>query len=166
MVRNNVSIEHARIGFKNFKGEEGKFNPAGRRNFCVFLDDPELANMMKEDGWNVRYLRPLEEEDDPQPYLQVAVSFKNTPPKIIMITSRGRTQLDEDSVNILDWADIKNVDLIIRPYNWEAQGRTGVKGYLKAMYVTVEEDEFELKYADLPDAPDSAQNSIGGANGY
>ena len=157
MAKNNIVVEGARIGFKNFSGKEGQYNPAGRRNFCWFIDDEALANALVDDGWNVRYLKPREDNEKPQPYLQVAVEFKNFPPKIMMITSRGKSKIDESEVNILDWAEITNVDLIIRPYNWEVNGKSGVKAYLKALYVTIEEDEFESKYADTPD---SAINTI------
>ena len=155
-VTNNITIENARIGFRNFSGKEGKYNPAGKRNFCVFLEK-DLAETLEEDGWNVRYLRPREDDEEPQAYLQASVAFGNVPPKIIMISSRGKTPIGEDEVNILDWAEIANVDLILRPYNWEVNGKSGVKAYLKAMYVTIAEDEFESKYSDVPD---SAQNAI------
>lgn len=158
MVKDNISIENARIGFRNFAGKEGKFNPAGRRNFCVFLDY-ETGKLLEKDGWNIRWLKPRDEHDDDQPYLQVAVRFDNIPPKILIISSKGMTVLDQETVSVLDWAEISNVDLIIRPYNWEANGKTGVKAYVKAMYVTIVEDEFESKYFNTPD---SAADTIGG----
>ena len=148
MVNKNIVIENARIGFRNFSGEEGRFNPKGKRNFCVFLDT-ELGEKLQDDGWNIKWLEPREEGDEPQAYLQVAVSYEHFPPKIVQITSRGQTILDEDMVGVLDWAEIENVDLIIRPYNWKVNGKSGVKAYLKTMYVTIYEDEFAQKYKDI-----------------
>lgn len=151
MVDGTLKIEGARIGFKNFSGEEGRFNPKGKRNFCVFLDNETAANLQL-DGWNVKHLTPRDDDEEPQAYLQVAVSYENVPPIAVVITSRGKTRLDEDGIGKLDWAEIKNVDLIIRPYNWEVNGKSGVKAYLKAIYVTIEEDDFALKYQDVPDS--------------
>ena len=155
MVENNIRIEGARIGFRNFSGEEGRFNPKGRRNFCVFLEE-DIAKDMEKEGWNVKWLQPREEGDEPQAYLQVKLVFGKIPPKIVLVTGRGKTRLDEDTVNILDWAEIQNVDLVIRPYNWEVNGSTGVSAYIKTMYVTLKEDEFESKYYDVPDSAASA----------
>lgn len=169
------NLEGVRIGFRNFAGKEGKFNPAGRRNFCVFLNEEvevsedfpgekritgrgaetrfyaPLSEVLALEGWNVRWLEPKNPDDDKQAYLSVAVSYSKNPPKILLITGKNKTLLDEDTVNILDWADIENVDLVIRPYNWEVQGKIGVKAYLKSMYVTIAQDEFESKYRDVPD---------------
>lgn len=143
-------IEGARIIFRNFAGREGMYNRDGDRNFCVLLE-PELAVQMAEDGWNVKSLKAREETDDVQPYLMVTVGFKIRPPRIVMITSRGRTDLSEHEVEVLDWVDVRNVDLIVRPYEWAVNGKTGIKAYLKSLFITIDEDVLELKYADVPE---------------
>jgi hypothetical protein len=150
---NNVVMEGVRIIFRNFEGKEGQYNRAGDRNFAVLLDD-QVAEAMAADGWNVKWLKVREEDADegetPQAYLQVSLNFdKGRPPRVVMITSRGRTNLDEETVSQLDWVEITNVDLIVRPYTWEVNGKTGIKAYLQSIYVTIEEDELERKYAEM-----------------
>jgi hypothetical protein len=147
---NTVLMEGVRIIFRNFTGREGQYNREGDRNFAVLLDDT-VANSMAEDGWNIKWLKPREDDEDEssQAYIQVSVNFKGRPPRIVLVTTRGRTNLDEGSIEMLDWADIQNVDLIIRPYEWSVNGKTGIKAYLQSIYVTIEEDALELKYAQM-----------------
>lgn len=150
---NTVLMEGVRIIFRNFSGKEGQYNREGDRNFAVLLDEA-TAEAMAADGWNVKVLKPREEDEEnapPQPYLPVSVNFKGRPPRIVQITSRGRTHLDESTVEMLDWADIINVDLIVRPYEWTVNGKSGIKAYLQALYVTIQEDPLEIKYAQSDD---------------
>lgn len=156
-ITNNIHIEGAKIVKKNFAGKKTVFNEGGNRNFCVLLDD-DLAEQLMQDGWNVKHFRPR--PDDPeqyeQPFLNVKVKFNPYPPICQLINSRGKIRLTEDTIDQLDWSRIKDCDVVICPYNYPAlKGRpAGVAAYLKAMYVTIEEDEFAAKYADIPDLDD------------
>lgn len=147
-----VLMEDAHLIFRNFAGEEGKYNREGDRNFCVLLPE-QLAIDMAADGWNIKTLKARDGDSEERPYIQVSVGFKNRPPKIFMITSKGRTALSEDEVALLDWVDIKQADLIIRPYRWSVTDRngvsTGIKAYVKSLFVIIDEDYLELKYADV-----------------
>lgn len=149
-------IEDATLIFKNFAGKESQYNREGDRNFAAVLD-PVVAEEMLADGWNVKYLKPREEGDEPTPYIQVTVGYKVRPPRVVMLTSNSRTSLDEDAVATLDWADIQTVDFIARGFEWEVNGKTGVKAYLQSMFVTIEEDELERKYGYYDHMEDEAE---------
>lgn len=145
------TLENAKLGFRNFQGRETPFNPKGSRNFVVFLSD-EDATKLKNDGWNVKFPEDpgVQEEgyDAPAPFLPVAIRFDVFPPKVVQISQFGRTVLNEDLVAGLDYADIINCDLVVRGYEWEMPGnKRGIKAYVKTMFVTIEEDEIEAKYA-------------------
>ena len=159
MAKNMESlvVNDARILFRNFAGKEGKFNPAGNRNFCLVIDDTKVAKDLEEDGWNVKYLTPRDPGEEPKPYLSVKVNYSQNPPKIYMMSGkfmdasgkvrfRNHTLMDEDTIASLDYAEIENVDIVVNPYQWEVNGRTGVKAYVKTMYVTIADDPFADKY--------------------
>jgi hypothetical protein len=149
----NVLLEDFDIAFRNFEGRKDDFNPQGHKMFSVLLR-PEEADGMEREGWNVKYLKARDEGDDPRPYITVTVSYKMRPPKVFMITSRGKTPLSEPFLKVLDWADVKTVDAIITPSEWTVNGKSGIKAYLQTLVMTIEEDFLELKYADVPEAID------------
>ena len=144
-----VVMESIELVYPNFQGKEGLYNRAGDRNFCVALPRG-VAEAMSRDGWNVKEGKVREEGDEPRFTLEVAVSFKVRPPKIWMITSRGRTGIGETEVDLLDFVEFKNVDVILNPYSWDINGKQGIKAYLGTMFATINEDQLELKYSDVP----------------
>lgn len=149
----SVTLENVRIVFRNFSGKPGRYNKEGERNFSALLPD-DIAALMEADGWNVRWLKPRDEEDKPQAHIPVKINFRSRrPPKFVLVTSRGKTPLDEDTVGMLDWADIINVDLIVNPYVRPRDDGDGftVTAYLKSIFVTIREDDLDIKYADVPD---------------
>jgi hypothetical protein len=162
MNAQNFTIENAEISFRNFSGKAGKINPAGVRNFLLFLDSDFAKFLEGQDAWNIKWLPPTKEYDEPRACLPVEVSFKNPerfPVKIVQITRGGKTRLTEKSIKNLDSAAITNIDLTVKPSYWNLNGKSGIKAYLKDLFVTLAEDELEAKYADLPDRPDSAYNA-------
>lgn len=150
-------FEDCRIIFRNFKGEQSQYNRAGDRNFCVVIEDEETAKKMADDGWNIKHLPALDEGGEDTAYLPVAVSYKIKPPTIVVISSKGRTRIDEETIEMLDYAEIETADLIVNPYNWEVNGKSGVKAYVKSMYVTLREDALAKKYA-TPDTNDPSDD--------
>lgn len=147
-----IVLEEVEILFRNFAGKARQFNAEGERNFCVILSDRE-AERLRGLGMNVKTLAAKEEGDRERFFIKVKVNFSSTrPPKIFMITSRGRSSIGEDQVEMLDWVDIIKADLIINPYHWTQPGKQGVSAYLKSLYLTIDEDELDMKYSGVPDA--------------
>lgn len=146
---NNINIEGANIIWKNFSGERDRFNP-GKRGFSVVIDDAVMADELKQEGWNVKK-RLLQEGADPSEQewtLPVKLNM-NRYTQVWLIVGNHKTLLNEDTVAQLDVVDITDCDLSIRPYEWEMSGRTGITAYVDSMYVTIRENKFAEKYADL-----------------
>lgn len=149
-----VTIENARIIFRNFAGRKGPYNEEGERSFTLVMDE-KLGKIMERAGWNVKEKAPYggEEGAPPEYHLHVLVEYrKGRPPRCILINSQGRLDLGADEVAVIDYADIAQVDLALSPYEWTVGENSGVKAYLKSIFVTINEDELDLKYAQIPDA--------------
>lgn len=140
--RGILQIDDARIIYRNFSGEGSKFNREGDRNFSVIIEDQEEANALIEAGWNVKIRPPRDEDDTPFMHLPVKIKFSDLGPNIYLKSGSNLVKLDEESVGCLDNIDILGVDLDIRPYNWEVNGKTGRTAYLHAIRVTQNLDRF------------------------
>jgi hypothetical protein len=146
--RGILQIDDAMITYRNFSGTGTKFNREGDRNFALIIDDPEIADALKEEGWNVRVKPPREEGDDPFMYLSVKIKFSERGPNIYLATGNNLNKLDEDSIACLDDIDIIGVDLDIRPYDWDVNGKSGRTAYLQSIKVTQRVDRFAQEYND------------------
>ena len=49
---------------------------------------------------------------------------------------------------MLDNIDILSVDLDIRPFDWDVNGKTGRTAYLQSICVTQDVDRFEQRFAE------------------
>lgn len=145
--------------WRNFTGREGKYNAEGDRSFTLFLD-PNFGEQLRADGWNVKMRQPREDGDEIQAYLSVSVSYKMRPPTVVLVTRRGRRNMEEADLEFLDWMEFEKVDLIVRPYHWNVRGEAGVKAYLKALYVTMHEDELAIEYGRIQEIGATEQLAI------
>ena len=149
MERNNkLAIDNARIIFKNFTGKDDKFGREGDRSFSIVIEDDALAEQLANDGWNVKQLTPRDPDEKVNHFIKVKISFKVRPPKIWLLTNHKRTLLDEDTIATLQYARIENADVVVSPWRWEGNGKTGIAAYLETLYVKIEDDPFADKYAD------------------
>ena len=145
----DINFEGAKLWYRNFAGTEKQFNRAGDRNFEVRFEDLDLAQALINDGWNVKIVTP--EEDGGRPAyakLKVTVDLERRPSRIFQVDGDELIPLGPEGIAALDYAEIENIDIIIRPRVWEAAGRTGIKAYLRTAYVTLEHDAFYEKYGN------------------
>lgn len=139
----NITLEGARLIFRNFAGNPDDYNKQGGLRTTGVLIPNDLAEEMKEEGWNIKYLKPRDPQDEPQAFLTVKCKFGKIKPTIYICTAHGKTLLDEDSVESIDYAEIRDVDIVIRPYEYEPGC---ISAYIKTMYVNIVEDVFADKY--------------------
>lgn len=143
-----LQIDDARIIFKNFEGRGDKFNREGDRNFSLLIEDPNTADALIKEGWNVKIKEGRDEDEGPFMRLPVKVKFTDYGPNVYLVSGGRRVELDEESIGCLDNIDIESVDMDLRPYDWEVNGRTGRTAYLQSMMVVQRIDRFAARYAD------------------
>ncbi len=146
--RGILQIDDARIIYRNFRGEGGKFNREGDRNFAVVIPKQELADELLNRGWNVKIKPPKDEEDSPFMYLPVKVKFNDRGPQVYLRTGDRVNRLDEETISVLDDINIRSVDLDICPYDWDVNGKSGRTAYLQSIEVIQEIDRFAARYAE------------------
>lgn len=144
-------IDGRQIIFKNFGGRGDKFNREGDRNFSLRIDDENTADALVKEGWNVRIKEGRDEDEGPFMRLPIKVKFTNYGPNVYLRTGDRVNELNEESIACLDNIEIESVDMDIRPYDWDVNGRTGRTAYLQSMEVVQRIDRFAARYANKND---------------
>ena len=143
--RDILQIDDARIVYRNFSGTGSKFNREGDRNFAVVIPDQDMADELVNRGWNVKIKPPRDEDDAPFMFLPVKIKFNERGPKVYLQSGEKTVELDEEGIDCLDDVDILGVDLDIRPYDWEVNGKQGRTAYLQSIHVVQEIDRFAAR---------------------
>ena len=146
--RDILQIDEALIVYRNLSGRGDKYNREGDRNFAVLIPNEDIARELLDRGWNVKIKPPREEGDEPFIFLPVKVKFNDRGPNVYLRTGRVQNRLDEESICCLDNIDIVSVDLDIRPFDWDVNGKTGRTAYLQSMRVTQNIDRFAERMAE------------------
>jgi hypothetical protein len=159
-------FEDAKLIFRNFAGIEREFNSEGDRNFSIVVE-PERAQRMLKEGWRIKQLKPRPGEEEGDYHLKVKVKYKEKDPdeknprdpKIVVITSKNRTEWGQREAGNLDVADIGKADVLVNGW-WSDMAGGGYGGFLKTAFITLREDELELMYA-LKQAEESVEETFG-----
>jgi hypothetical protein len=147
-MSNKIEIRGAHIARRNFRGEERRFggkimNSAGNRNFLLILPDDMVGDLIA-DGWNVKQFKPAEDGTPGDYFINVKVNCSYKPPVCWLVTEKGdgktRTRLDEDTIGELDFADIIDLKVVVKPVRRvdEYTGKETVSAYLETLYAEVE----------------------------
>ena len=140
--RGILQIDDARIIYRNFSGVGSKYNREGDRNFAVVIPSQDIADELIKEGWNVRIKPPREEDEEPFMYLPVKIKFSDRGPNCYLRSGKVQTKLTENTIACIDDIDILSVDLDLRPFDWDVNGKTGRTAYLQSIRVTQKIDRF------------------------
>lgn len=145
--RGVLQIDGARITHKNFSGKATMYNREGDRNFSLIIDTIEDAELLRSLGWNVKIKESAIAGEPPFMTLKVKVKFGGYGPDVYLTSGNSVNLLNEQTVGILDKIAIANIDLDIRPYDTEVNGKPIRSAYLNGADVIQLTDRFADKHA-------------------
>ena len=151
---NDINITDGKIAYSNFSGRPTQFKPEGGVRTVTFVIPVDIADQLRNDGWNLRE-QILSDDGEVRRYLlEAKLTFrtregKPRDPKIFIVRNDGLVHVTEETVDTLDRAEILNVDAVIGPSYWEWGGRKGIAAYINSMYVTIKENPIDEKYRKM-----------------
>lgn len=166
MIGRTIAVDDTRFIFAtNFSGDPSKDRYAdSRRKANLLIPDPEQAKDLIKAGFKVRETRPRPGDDPnefmPEYFVSVLLKYRNRagqpvkyPPKVYLVSGDGEpVLLDEDSVSCIDNMRIKNVNVILNPYEYDPVNN-GQSLYIRTMYVEqdLDDDPYAARYRSRRD---------------
>ena len=157
-ARDIITIDDTRFIFStNFAGnpDNDRFGDS-RRKANILIPDPEQAHALMDAGIRVRQTRPRPDDDPetfvPEYFVVGLLKYRNKTgqpvkfaPKVYLVCDgQEPLLLDEDSIDCLDRMRIKNVCVVLNPYEYDPDNH-GVSLYIRTMYV---EQDLDDPYAE------------------
>jgi hypothetical protein len=161
MIGRTIAVDDTRFIFAtNFSGDPSKDRFAdSRRKANLLIPDPEQAKDLIKAGFKVRETRPRPDDDPnefvPEYFVTVLLKYRNRagqpvkyPPKVYLVSGNNEpVLLDEDSVSCIDSMRVKNVNVILNPYEYDTVNN-GLSLYIRTMYVEqdLDDDPYAARY--------------------
>ena len=153
VYRDPIFIENSKFIFRtNFSGDPNrdKYKSTTRRGNLI-IPNEEQALEMADAGYNVKQTNPREGEEEgfvPTYFTPIIIGYANPrrQPKVYLVTNGTPTELDEETVGMIDDVYVENVNATLNPrYNPDRDSWTL---YVAQLYVeqTVEEDPWADRY--------------------
>lgn len=162
----NITIDNAELlggTFRNFDGHPDSFSPSGynKGTFCVQLND-EQAEMLSGQGWNVKdFTYSGDDTTAPSTVHYLKVSYPITkdpnakdrfPRNVYLVSNTKQVPLSSATVANLTYNSYDEIDIEIRPYDYDVNGHTGRSAYLNSGFFKIREIPFADRFSDIPKA--------------
>ena len=157
-----IAIEDTRFIFStNFAGDASndRFNDE-RRKANLIIPDEKLAHDLLDMGFKVRMTKPRQDDDPenykPEYFVPILLKYRTRDgrevrylPKVYLVKDGGTPiLLDEDTVGTIDKIRVKNVNVVLNPYEYDPI-KKAVSLYVRTMYVEqdMDDDPFQNRYS-------------------
>ncbi len=162
MVNSNIiCIDDTRFIYEtNFSGnsDNDRFGDT-RRKANIVIPNPDQAKEMIKNGFKVRNTKPRPDDDpdefEPEFFVTAILKFRDKrgnlvkyPPHVYLVSGDSEpVLLDEDTVGRLDDIRVKNVNVVLNPYVFDAEN-DGKNLYIRTMYVEqdLDDDPYAARY--------------------
>lgn len=152
-MRRLISIENTKFIFRtNFSGDPDRDTfGSDARKANIIIPNPDQAMELLDEGFNVKQTKPKPGEEEgfvPTYFVSINASFDGEwPPKVYLVSGDAEpVRLDETTVGELDTCYVRNVNVVLNPYENKRTGRKSL--YVRTMYVEqdIDDDPFRHRY--------------------